>query len=308
MRSKTLGYRSSIRLLLSLFFLGLAAGSNCAIAAEDAEVVRELGNIEVKKLNEISGLAASRQNRDVVWVHNDGNSRLVFAVNTSGKLAALVSWPDEIEDFEDIAIGPGPKAGTDHLYLGDIGDNREQRREIRVVRFVEPQLLGDSVRQIEVEAAEVFRLVYPDGAHNAEALIVDPMSGDLYIVTKEKRNARLFVCPAGQLEDNASVTLELICRLEIDGVSGGDIAPDGSLIILRREAQGWLWNRGNGQSVAAALQRPPQLIPVRGSRQGPNGEAVSFSPDGHRYFTVSEGKQQVICAFQLPEIGADPSR
>jgi len=307
MRSISLDHTSSIHALLLLFFSSLAVISTWVIAAEDADVARELGKVKPKQLKELSGMAASRQNPDILWLHNDGNARLVFAVSTSGQLAALVSWPVEIEDFEDIAIGPGPKTGTDYLYLGDIGDNDSKRDEIRVVRFAEPQVSEARGGQIEVEAAEVFRLKYPDGAHNAEALIVDPSSGDLFIVTKDMRNARLFTCPASRLKDKASAALEFLGTLDIHDVSGGAIARDGSRIILRREDKGWLWNRSRGQSIAAALQTTPQEIAVRGSRQGRNGEAVAFSPNGQRYYTVSEGKNQVICSFQLPAVTADPS-
>ena len=78
--------RSSIYLSLFLFFSSLAISSTCATAADDASVARAVGKIKVKTLNEISGVAASRQNPDVLWVHNDhkgGDSRVVFAVHTS---------------------------------------------------------------------------------------------------------------------------------------------------------------------------------------------------------------------------------
>lgn len=302
-----LDHRSSncIRLFVFLFSLGL--GSTCTIADEDATVVREVGQIKLKSLREISGIVASRQNSDILWVHNDGSARLVFAVKTTGKLAALVGFPGEIEDFEDIAIGPGPTAGVDYLYIGDIGDNTAERQKIRVVRFAEPQVSKALGGQIEVEAAEEFRLTYPDGAHNAEALLVDPVSHDVFIVTKEKANAKVFTCRASRLKDRAEVPLEYLLTLKIDKVSGGDIARDGRQIILRREDKGWLWNRGHNQSIAAALQSLPQEIQVRGRNQGRNGEAVGFSPDGHSYYTVSEGKQQVICEFQLPKPSAGSS-
>ncbi len=309
MRPNSPACRTSICLILSLcFWTGIVAHTNCAIADEEPPSVHEVGQIKLKHLRELSGIAASKQNPGVLWVHNDGSSKMLFAVDTSGKPVALVNWPGEIEDFEDIAIGPGPKTGVDYLYIGDIGDNTERRREIRVVRFAEPQLSEASGGQITVEAAEIFRLVYPDGARNAEALMVDPQSGDLFIVTKEKRTARLFTVPASQLKDNAVQTLALVANLDIRNVSGGDISRDGSRIILRREDQGWLWSRAQNQSVAAALRATPQEVPVRGNRQGRNGEAVSFSPGGLNYFTASEGKQPIICEFPLPKPAPAPAQ
>jgi hypothetical protein len=244
---RVLCYSDGVRLLCVVF--ALAAGPARLAAADDVADVRETGHIKVKKLIEISGVAASGKNPGVLWLHNDGSSRLLYAVDTSGKLVALVSWPNEIEDFEDITIGPGPKAETDYLYVGDIGDNEARRKEIRVIRFEEPRVSDAHNGQLEVDATEEFRLTYPDEPHNAEALITDPLSGDLLIVTKENRGARLFTCPASDLKDNAVAQLRLVGKLDTRKISGGAISRDGRHIILRREDQGWLWSRARGESL-----------------------------------------------------------
>ena len=163
-------------------------GSGAVVRGEDAS--HELGKIKVPELEETSGLAASRLNPDVFWLHNDGNSGQLFAVSASGKLVAFLSCKAPIKDLEDIAIGPGPQRGVDYLYLGDIGDNDGRRREIRVVRFPEPKLSGPRGQQLTVADAEEIRLIYPDGPHDAEALLVAPETGNLFVVTKEKHGRR----------------------------------------------------------------------------------------------------------------------
>ena len=77
-------------------------------------------------------------------------------------------------DWEDIAI----RGRT--LYIGDIGDNLAQRPEIAVYRMPETSTV-----------AEKITLRYPDGPHDAEALLVDPRDGTIVIVTKN------FSGPAG---------------------------------------------------------------------------------------------------------------
>ena len=268
--------------------------------ARGADVSHELGKIKVGELKEISDVAASRRNAEVLWLHNDGDRGQLFAVSTSGKLVAVVNCRAAISDLEDIAIGPGPVTGIDYLYLGDIGDNDERRREVRVVRFTEPDLSGPRGQQLDVKGAEEFRLTYPDGPHDAEAMFVDPVAGDLFIVTKEKGKARVYSVAGGQLQDREVAKLTAAGKLDVDEVSAGAISFDGSRILLRRENQGWLWDRPSGESVAAALARKPEKVPVLGKRQGPNGESISFGPDGTSYFTVSEGKKQAIYQFDLP--------
>lgn len=273
-----------------------------------ADVSHELGKIKVDELKEISGLAASRLNPDVLWLNNDGDSGQLFAVSTGGKLAAFVTCKSAIKDLEDIAIGPGPTKGVDYLYLGDIGDNDNRRRDVRVVRFPEPDLKGARGVQLTVADAEEMRLVFPDGPHDAEALLVDPVSGNLFVVTKEKDRARLYMVGGGELRGGAEARLTSAGKVAAEEVSGGAISPDGRQILLRREKEGWLWDRMAGESVAEALERRPAKVPVLGKRQGPNGEAICFGPTSDSYFTVSEGKKQAIYQFDLPSQAVRPDR
>ncbi len=48
----------------------------------------------------------------------------------------------DAEDFEDIAVGPGPLPGLNYIYVGDIGNNDEDRDEVQIYRFLEPDLAG----------------------------------------------------------------------------------------------------------------------------------------------------------------------
>jgi hypothetical protein len=200
---------------------------------------------------------------------------------------------------EEIALGVGPEAGVDYLYIGDIGDNDERRPEISLVRVPEPVLEGAGTVSLRTEDCEQFRLVYPDGSHNAEAMFVDPATHKLYIVTKEARGARLYEIAIGKLRSGERNALMLVAELDVDYVSAAAISPDGSLVVLRREDLGWLWFWRPGQSVADVLRGPPRPVPVRGRRQDKNGEAITFRPDGACYYTLSEGKKQAIYEFDV---------
>lgn len=289
---------STILMLAVFLFVDKWSGA----MVRGADVSHELSKIKVNELREISGLAASRRNPDMLWLHNDGDSGQLFAVSLSGKLVAAVQCRAAIQDFEDIALGPGPTKGVDYLYLGDIGDNNARRREVRVVRFAEPDLTEKRGQQLEVakSESEEFQLTYPDGPHDAEAMFVDPTTGDLYIATKEKKRSRVYKAAGSELRGGGAVKLAPVGELDVDEVSAGSMSPDGKRILLRREGQGWLWTREAGESVAEALARRPQKVPVLGKRQGPNGESISFSAAGDSYFTVSEGKKQAIYQFDLP--------
>jgi hypothetical protein len=259
-----------------------------------------VGIVDVKDLNEISGLAASRVNPDVFWIHDDGDIKNVYAVRGSGELVVKLSLGEEAVDCEDMAIGPGQQGGADYLYFGDIGDNDEDRKRVRVLRVAEPVLAASSPVEVDAKHIEIVKLRYPDGPHDAETLLVDPHSGDVLIVTKEKGRARVFRADAASWSDASPVTMELLASVDAESVSAGDVSRDGRWILLRREDTGWLFERRGDEPIAEALARKPKKVPVRGGGQKKNGEAVAFHPDGSGYFTISEGKRQPICFFELP--------
>ena len=94
------------------------------------------GKVQSSELREASGIAASRVNPGVVWLHNDGQTNRLFGVRTTGETVAVLEWPNAMVDFEDIASGPGPTADEAYLYIGDIGDNEARRPQVRVYRAV----------------------------------------------------------------------------------------------------------------------------------------------------------------------------
>src|SRR5262249_7387635 len=100
----------------------------------------EAGTVDSDAIFEASGLVASRAHSGVWWVHNDsGDSARVFAISSEGALLGTFQLAGaSAQDWEDIALGPGPKSGVDYLYLGDIGDNGEARENIVVWRLEEP--------------------------------------------------------------------------------------------------------------------------------------------------------------------------
>jgi hypothetical protein len=286
------------RLLTFLLILSMPAFAR----AESSQFGTGLafGEISESGLTELSGIAASRNNPGVLWVHNDRARDHVYAVSTNGQFLARWSFGDEIADFEDIAMGPGPSPELAYLYCGDIGDNSATRTSIRVYRAAEPAVYQYQAAEpvtAKFPAVEKFTLLYPDESQNAEAILIDPLTGDLYIATKASGRSRLYRAEQGQLQDGATATLTFVMQLDFDVVSGGDISSDGREIVLRQEEFALLWKRALGQSVPEALRADPFPVPVIGTPLEPNGEAIGFAPDGSGYFTVSEGLFPVIYFF-----------
>lgn len=255
-----------------------------------------MAGLDNSSMTEISGVAASRRNPGLLWIHNDGKQTQTWVVSTNGLYYGAFEFAQSTVDFEDIAIGPGPVANTDYVYVGDIGDNASLRADVRVFRFPEPPI-SQATGGVTSAGETMITLVYPDGAHDAEALMVDPITGDLFIASKETTGFRLYKATQLQLNLGAVVEMGLVQNGDFGPVSGGDISPDGSQIVLRHENEARLWRRKPGESVQAALGRAGERIPVIGIPLEPNGEGISFAPDSRNYYTISEGLFPTIYLF-----------
>src|SRR4051794_40528468 len=259
------------------------------------------GIVNVSGLTEASGIAASRRNPEVLWTHNDaGNPAQVFALDTQGRLLGTYSIPGNT-DTEDIAVGPGPITNVSYLYLGDIGDNNAARANIKVYQIPEPAVYGWQYTNpvtSGMKGARSITFTYPDGAHNAESLFVDPITGDLFIVTKTTTTSRIYTAPKSQLDTNNSFTLTFVRTIAFDVPNAADISPTGGEIVVRQEDFAKLWIRTNGQSISSAFDGPAISIPVTGVANGePNGEAIGFDANGSGYYTISEGAAQPLRYF-----------
>jgi hypothetical protein len=76
--------------------------------------------------------------------------------------------------------------------------------------------------------------------------------------------------------------------------TGGDIAPDGSVVVLRTYATVWVWDRFPSAPLAEAFAEAPCEGP---SEIEPQGEAIAFGAAGTSYYTVSEGEHPPLYRF-----------
>ena len=260
----------------------------------------ESGTVASSAIVEASGIVASRRNEGVLWVHNDSGDSppRVFAMSTSGAdLGTYNIVGVSAFDWEDLA------ADDQYLYLADIGDNAEIRPNVTVYRVPEPVVSAEQATVVvEVQGAETLQLEYPDGPHNAETLLVDPVSADLFIVAKAPDGiSGVYRDPAPHSPDKLTV-LERVATLPFSSdtlpgialTTGGDISPAGDAVLIRTYNSAFLWRRPEGASLAAAFDTVPCPVPLRIE---PQGEAIGFDADGSGYFTVSEREHQPIWYF-----------
>ena len=260
-------------------------------------------------LDEVSGVVASRAHPPVLWVHNDsGGKPAVYAITPDG--ASLGEYRVDgasVVDWEDIAVGPGPEPATSYLYVGDIGDNAVARDSVDVYRVAEPALVPDGTGGT-LAGAERFTFHYPRRPVDAEALLVDPATGDLFVIDKVVNGtATVFRAPSTKLVDGADVTLGKVASLALAAdspdapaglpgslVTGADVSPDGNTVLVRTYRHVLAFARPKGEDLAAAFGVDPCRAPETPERQG---EAVAFTADGKGYVTISEGEHAAVNTF-----------
>ncbi|MFJ4409742.1 hypothetical protein [Streptomyces sp. NPDC088910] len=228
------------------------------------------------RITESSGLAASRLHPGVYWTHNDSDDGpYVYAVDSAtGKTVARVTMRGiHARDVEAISLGP-----DGDLYVGDIGDNLGGTwPEVWIYRFPEPKQLGD--RTVDVTR---YTVRYDAGPRNAEALMVHPKTGRVYIASKNQDGGALYAGPA-ELSAGGVNTFHRIA--DVPWVTDGAFSPDGTRLVLRGYlgATGYRWADGAPHKIGS-LDVPMQ-------RQG---ESVTFTTDGRNLMFGSEGKNSDV--------------
>ena len=291
-----------IVLVLPMVGCGLIVPVRAATCTSFAPGVA-LGIVDFTTLSEASGLVISERNPGVIWTHNDGNRKKVFALNGEARLLGRFDFGVNVDDVEDMAVGPGPAAGTSYLYFGDTGGALAAsgvRGEIRIVRVPEPvvgAMMPAVVPSMDLTGVASFTLTYPDGSYDAETLLVDPLTADVLILTKQNSGGRLYRANLNAAVAGTTVGLTFLRTVPFSDASGGSISRDGSQILLRREEAAMIWNRTGSEPVATALGRAGVAVPVIGPPLEPNGEAIALLPGGGGYLTLSEGVNPPLYLF-----------
>jgi hypothetical protein len=251
------------------------------------------GIVEDDRLTEVSGIAASQQHPGSLWVHNDsGNEPLVYLLNQKGETQASYAFRGvEQQDWEDMALGPGPEPGKAYLYLADIGDNARQRAVYSIVRCPEPAMNPPANAAQALDEVTVIRFRYPEVSHDAEALMVDPATRDIYIITKSSDKSELFRIPYRTSYEDVLVAEKVgqvghESKTMLDAITASDISTDGQEVLIKSYNHIYYWKRSDqDQPLEELLQTSPLKLAYEPE---PQGEAIAFAADGSGYFSLSE--------------------
>ena len=129
-------------------YLGLLVLLLLNCYSDNLKVVADLPN----SLKEVSG-SETILNSDLLWMVNDaGNSSELFGLNKKGKIKSTVKVNAENIDWEDLTTDD-----EGNLYIGDFGNNKNQRRDLTILKVNNRDFLEG--KKVEVELINFF---YPE--------------------------------------------------------------------------------------------------------------------------------------------------
>ena len=258
----------------SVLALGLATSFPLAASAAGKVAF----TIKDSRIAENSGMARDTKNK-VYWTVNDsGSLGVVYGVDSTGKVKGTLKYNAFPIDAEAVAWN------KDRLYVGDIGDNDSKRKSIRVYYFDDPK----PDNKTRTYKAWDFR--YPDGAHDAETLLVTPQ-GRLFIATKALKGG-LYEAPAKPDTDGVN-KLKRVHNLP-STLTDGVMLPGGKQIALLTYAKVLVVDaKSYAEQASADVTGVPQA------------EALTLGLDGKSLIVGGEGKDAKVYTMPIP--GATPT-
>lgn len=223
---------------------------------------------------EASGITYSTTQHGKFWVQEDsGNPPQLYLINNNGELVHKTYVKNATNrDWEDMA------AAGKELFIADIGDNSLAYTDYTIYSFTEPSSLTDTIT-----TAKAIRFRYPDGPHDAEALLVDPTSKDIFIISKRDNPSKIYklTYPYDQPMNTAAEK----GALTYSGVTAAALSPDGKEVIIKTYTDLYYYKRKNNEPLSETIRQAYLKIPYT---LEPQGEALGFSGDNSGFYTLSE--------------------
>lgn len=273
-----------IRLIFCLFFLVLSYNELLAQEVLHSERVSK-GKVSDPALDEISGIIASINNPGMFWVHNDsGDEAKVYLIDSAARLMCSFQLEGiEAKDIEDIAWVE--LEGQSYVVLADIGDNLAERSNLSLYVFPEP-VLKKGVKQDSIAKASISikQLKYPGKARDAEAVFIDPLDKQFYLISKREFRSSLYSADIFK-EKKQTYLLNPRFSFPFTFITAADISPKRDAIIMKNLTSIFYWPIGRNDSLLEALKKQPLPIPYEPE---PQGEAITFDRKSDGFFTISE--------------------
>jgi hypothetical protein len=275
-----------MRLAAALATLAATVGFVPFLTAAQRGTVTDVCVIDDPRATDLSGLVTTASGYVAVNDSQfDSNAVRIIYLDAACKVTATVRYPTPARDPEDVAVAPD---GT--LWVADIGDNVTAQSRRETVALWSVPAAGAPV---------IHRLTYPDGPHDAEALLFG--DGVPLIITKEISGTAGLYRPGAALQVDSATGVAMTRVGEFKPqptgennllgavgevvITGAATSPDRRRVALRTYTAAYEWDVPDGDVVKAITTTTPRLTALPDE---PQGEAIAYSADGESFLTISD--------------------
>jgi hypothetical protein len=232
--------------------------------------VKVISKVKHPPISEMSGIVKSRRFKDVWWVHNDsGDSPRLFALNSKGN--AIVppfleskywtespqlkkkKWPgipiamSTNIDWEDIC------ADKDKLYIADMGNNGNARRDLGIYVLTEPNPRAvdrsRALKHIPVKYPD--QTSFPAKKWHFDSESIFRSDGKFYVLTKHRRAGKIKQLELGTklyrldtVDPQKLNTLTLIDQhRKLFAPTAADLSPSGQRLAVLTLTAVWIFEK-----------------------------------------------------------------
>ena len=288
------------------------------LSAFAQELVQEVGDVGHKPLSEISGIVKSTRYENTYWVHNDsGDSARLFAIREDGavlypgfvrnKRIGMKDSPDlwqglpvfvaANQDWEDITID------GDAIYIADIGNNGNARRDlgVYVVREPNPKAITNArpIQYLPIEYPDQKQYPARQWHFDSESMFID--GGVPYFITKHRQPGKIRDWESGaklyRLEtrytDKVNKLVQVGSNPHVAVATGADLSPDGQWLAVLCYTDIWLfqrpesgddWLSSSGFKLPLTFKQTGQVEAIAWK----NNEELLFTNEPGQLFTVEK--------------------
>jgi hypothetical protein len=278
-------------------------------------------------IDEASGLAHSVLHPDLLWIHNDNINDpgsiervtpYVHGLSEAGKPRVRLELADVTQrDWESIDAARIDGEAT--LIVADSGDNLAIWPDYVLWFVAEPDSLVGRNTDRRISPRALLRYRYPEGPADTEAMVFDPLTGQILLLTKEER-PRLYrlpvdarrpfprdpgLPPSERLHSAPVEKATLVGRMarlsptdpinwlllpltgsQTNRPTGMALGPDDRLLAVLTYASVYFFKRKPANDWAEAIRRP---VASRSLPRIDQWEGLAFTADGRHLRIVREG-------------------
>jgi len=250
-----------------------------------------IATINDERLKEVSGISESQMIDNIIWLHNDSQDKpRIFAINLNGEVVAEVNLINATNiDWEEIKVVKNPNDSQSYIYIGDIGDNLQIRKDYKFYVLKEPIIDTNKRNQpIEISDYQIIDFEYSDKSHDCEAFFVE--NNDIHLLTKRDSMAHFFTLknPLPNFKNIAEFQTktkigQYRTRIPSSRIVGADLSNDKQHLLVKSYDTVYYYKANNDWK--SVLSAEPQFVYYVPEVQG---EAISWNKNNSGFWTLSE--------------------